>query len=268
MPRPLITLTTDFGISSPYVAQMKGVILGICPAANCVDITHAIPPQNIVAGAIVLRDVIRYFPAGTIHVAVVDPGVGTSRQIVYAEIEGRHYLAPDNGLLSLLAREAKVTRLHAVTNRAYWRDEISSTFHGRDIFAPVAAHLALGVAAEQLGPPLPGLTMLAWPEPQVGVDFIFGQIVDIDSFGNLTTNIAAPMLAGGSEQHRQTCEVQLAGRTIVGLCQTYGDVPADTLIALLGSSGYLEVAQAGGSAAKLLAAAVGDTVVVRWPARS
>lgn len=260
----VITLTTDFGPDSPYVAQMKGVILGIHPAANIVDVTHSIRPQNVQQGAIVLRDVTRFFPAGTIHVAVVDPGVGTDRQIVYAEIAGGHYLAPDNGLLSLLTREVQPRQLVAVTNRVYFRDEISHTFHGRDIFAPVAAHLSLGVDPALLGPAMDKLVSLSWPEPKPLDDGVEGEIVDVDHFGNLMTNIAEQSLAS-LPVPRQRWEIQVAGRVIVGLSRTYGERSADEVIALVGSSGYLEIAQVGGNAVQQLAARVGDAVRVQWP---
>ena len=144
MPRPLVTLTTDFGQGSPYVAQMKGVLLRLCPDAEIVDITHGISPQKVRQAAIVLADVTPWFPASTLHVAVIDPGVGTTRRLVYAEIGTQRYLAPDNGSLSRLSQGAAVQRVIALENRRYYLPEVSSTFHGRDILAPVAAHLLLG----------------------------------------------------------------------------------------------------------------------------
>src|SRR4051794_1322094 len=142
---PPVTLTTDFGLSSPYVAQMKGVLLSLCSEVRLVDITHGIHPQDVAEGAIVLADVTLLFPPGTIHIAVIDPGVGTSRRLLYAELGEQKYLLPDNGLLTLLAEHGPPRQLIAIENRAFWRPEVSATFHGRDILAPVAAHLALGI---------------------------------------------------------------------------------------------------------------------------
>src|SRR5437762_1245299 len=162
--RSIITLTTDFGVSSPYVAQMKGVILSICRDVELVDISHAVGPQNIREGAVVLADATPRFPAGTVHVAVVDPGVGTARRIVYAEIGEQRYVAPDNGLLSRLARSERPRRMVALENADYWLPQMSQTFHGRDIMAPAAAHVAGGVDPRNLGPVRDSMLMLDWPE--------------------------------------------------------------------------------------------------------
>lgn len=262
----LITLTTDFGISSSYVAQMKGVILSGVPHANIIDISHAIAPQQIRAGAIVLRDVYKHFPADTIHIAVVDPGVGTDRPLIYAQMHGQHFLAPDNGLLSLVARETTVTRIFTLTNRALWQPQVSHTFHGRDVLAPVAAQLAQGIDPQLLGPSQSGMVMLDWPEPVILPGRIVGQVVEIDGFGNLITNISLASLATAIGEHSQRLEVELGGHVVVGLSRTYGDNPPETLAALVGSSGYLEVAEVNGHAARRLKVVLDDPVVVHWPA--
>jgi S-adenosylmethionine hydrolase len=260
MPRPVITLTTDFGLASSYVAQMKGVILGINPDATILDVTHDVPAQNVMAGAIALRDATRYFPEDSIHVAVVDPGVGSARRIAYAEIDKRHYLAPDNGLLSLLTRECPPARLIEVTRRELFRDTVSSTFHGRDIFAPVAARLSLGLNPGELGPPLPALTMLEWPSPVRESETITGRVTHVDGFGNAITNVHQSDLAALANG---PLEVLVAGHVIAGTCTTYSYRPPGELIALVGSSGYLEVAIVNGSAAREIGLKIEDRVVVR-----
>jgi S-adenosyl-L-methionine hydrolase (adenosine-forming) len=246
----LITVTTDFGVGSPYVAQMKGVILSICREVALVDISHAVAPQNIRQGAVVLADATPVFPSGTIHVAVVDPGVGTARRIVYAEIGEQRYVAPDNGLLSLLAAVQSPRRIFAIENTTFWRPQISQTFHGRDIIAPVAAHLAQGVDPSELGPPRDALVMLDWPQPHVSASHITGEILYVDSFGNLITNIRRHDVASLGSASRLA--VDCGGRHIRGLVSTYGAAMAGEIIALFDSQGRLEIAKVGGSAAREL----------------
>lgn len=258
----IITLTTDFGTGSPYAAAMKGVVLSIDPAATLVDVTHEVRPQDVRHGALVLDDVAGRFPPGTIHVAVVDPGVGTGRKIVAARIDGRLYVAPDNGLLSRLARRTPPSDLRELTERRYWLDPVSATFHGRDVMAPVAAHLSRGLDPEKLGPPLAGLVMLDWPEPVVSAGRIEGEVLDVDSFGNLTTNVDAALLA--ALPRGRPVRVGLGKHEVEGIRSTYGEGSEGALIALVGSAGRLELAIVGGSAAPTLGARVGDPVIVRW----
>jgi S-adenosyl-L-methionine hydrolase (adenosine-forming) len=256
------TLTTDFGVGSPYVAAMKGVILSIDPGAVLIDVTHAIAPQDIRQAALVLAEVAERFPPGTIHVAVVDPGVGTARGLVYAEFGSQRYLAPDNGLLSRVARQSPCGRLVRLVEREYWLAEVSSTFHGRDILAPVAARLGLGLDPERLGPPLERLVMLDWPGPRVTPDEIQGEVEQVDSFGNLVTNIPAELLRGVLECRELW--VACAGREANGIARTYADRPRGSLVALVGSSGRLELAISGGNAGRELGVGVGAEVKVRW----
>src|ERR1700676_2237258 len=176
-----ITLTTDFGAGSPYVAAMKGVILSISPGVQLVDISHSVGPQNVRQGALLLADATPWFPAGTIHLGVVDPGVGTARRIVYAEIGDQRYLCPDNGLLSRLTLKTRPGRLVSVENSEHWLPAVSDTFHGRDIMAPVAAQLSLGWEPDLLGPTLAELTPLQWPAPTVGPREVSGTVLWIDS---------------------------------------------------------------------------------------
>jgi S-adenosylmethionine hydrolase len=256
--RPLITLTTDFGISSPYIAQMKGVILSRCREVDLVDLTHAIAPQNIQEGAVVLADTSPRFPAGTIHVAVVDPGVGTNRRLVYAEIGEQRYLAPDNGLLSLLARQSLARKIVAIENRDYWLPDVSSTFHGRDILAPVAAHLACGLDPAQLGPPLAVLDSLTILQPQKSGGGVVGEVLYVDSFGNLITNIRREDVECLGDLARVS--IECAGRTMTHLVPTYAAGMPDETIALFDSQGRLEIAVVGGSAARHLGVAAGEPV--------
>ena len=261
-PRPLITLTTDFGAGSPYVAQMKGVILSINPQALLIDITHAVPPQDIAQGAWVLAEVAERFPTGSIHVAVVDPGVGGAREIVYAEIAKRHFIAPDNGLLGRLAARTPPSRIVALTEPRFWLPCVSATFHGRDIMAPVAARLSLGMDADQLGGPRQRLTCLPEPEVRILPNKIEGQVRSIDSFGNLVTDITSDMLATAPTDER--VQIHCDEHQTQGIFRTYSDQPDMTLMALVGSSGHLELAIVGDSAAAMLGVRVGTPVTIQW----
>ena len=258
----VITLTSDFGTGSPYVAAMKGVILSINPAATLVDITHNIPPQNIREGAIVLDDVAERFPEDTIHVVVVDPGVGTERPIVYARIGSQNYIAPDNGLLSRLTARTPPSQIVRLSNPEYWLKEVSATFHGRDIMAPVAARLSLGLNPVQLGPPAEQLAEVHWPEVRQSPAKIEGMVLEIDSFGNLITNITAEMV-GSRPTDERVCIVCNIYETW-GIYRAYADQLPGTLIALIGSSGRLELAVVGDSAAEMLGIEVGFPVVMAW----
>jgi len=258
--RPLITLTTDFGQGSPYVAQIKGAILSGCREVDLVDVTHAVGPQNVREAAVVLADATPRFPAGTIHLAVVDPGVGTQRRLVYAEIGQQRYLAPDNGLLTLLAHKSPPTRIVALANRRYWAAEPSSTFHGRDILAPVAAHLARGVDPADLGPPLETLVLLNIPQPMRSAGSVAGEVLYVDSFGNLITNIGRDDLELLGDLARLS--IECAGRSLPGLVPTYASAGDGQLVALVDSQSRLEIALVGGHAAGELGAGVGTAVRV------
>ncbi len=259
---PIITLLTDFGVGSPYVAAMKGVILSINPDVRLVDLSHAIPPQQVRQGALVLADVAPLFPEGTIHVAVVDPGVGTSRAIVYAEIGLQRFVCPDSGILHGLAKKQPPSKIIHITSELFFRQPVAPTFHGRDIMAPTAAHLSLGVRPEELGPPLESLMELDWPGVVKVANRIEGEIIAIDSFGNLISNIARDQLEGvpTDTQVGIFCEEHETR----GIFSTYADQPAMTLIALVGSTNQLELAIVDENAAAMLGAGVGSKVEVRW----
>ena len=284
---PRVTLTTDFGWGSTYAAAMKGAMLRAAPRLQVVDLTHAIPPQDVRAGALFLESATPWFPARTLHVAVVDPGVGSARRILYAEIGDQCYLAPDNGLISGLARSRPIRTIRQVSNADWWLSAsplsagVSPTFHGRDIFAPVAARLATGRSAESLGPEipwgsgqgesieaansrgaLPAMVRLEWPELVVAVGRITGVVESIDSFGNLITNIGEEQLADvpRGEATTITCDEHATQ----GIFRTYADQPAMTLVALVGSTGKLEIAIVDDSAALMLGVRVGTPVTITW----
>ncbi len=255
----LITLTTDFGEREGYHAVMKGVIYGIAPDVKIVDISHAISPQDLYEAAFILEINAFYFPAETVHVVVVDPGVGTARRPLAGRIGSQFFVAPDNGVLTrvLLYAEREnlpMTFVHLDQER-YWLDDLSSTFHGRDLFAPAGAHLASGVPLKQLGVPVIDLVRLPMHLPQRGAESVTGEVIHIDHFGNAITNITAADIA-----HLGGVQVSLCGRSTRGLVKTFGDRPAGSLLALWDSSRYLMVSEYGGL--KQIQPEVGDAVVV------
>jgi S-adenosyl-L-methionine hydrolase (adenosine-forming) len=258
----IVTLTTDFGSRDSYVAQMKGVILGIAPEVRIVDVTHAIPPQDVSRGAAVLEEIAAAFPAGTIHVAVIDPGVGSSRALVAAEAAGQRFLAPDNGLLAIVLRRFPPARVHRLTADRFWRKPVSATFHGRDILAPVAAHWSLGTDLAAFGPILDvaALATLAPDAPRRVGAAIVGRVESIDAFGNLISNVREADLPAGD---RSAVTIGLGAREIIGINRCYSERPAGSLLALVGSSGKLEIAINDGNAAKELDVAPGTDVHIK-----
>jgi S-adenosylmethionine hydrolase len=256
-----ITLTTDFGEASPYVAAMKGVILSLNPHARLFDLSHAIAPQDLRHTAFFLRAALPYFPPETIHVIVVDPGVGTDRAALYVEVGGQRLLVPDNGCWTELARGVATAPLVLrLTEPRYWRPWVSATFHGRDVFAPTAAHLSLGVDARQLGQPMTDWIRLELPEPLLSADKVIGEVVYVDTFGNLITNVPGQaFIRLGDRQAR----LSLGGQEFpCHRVRTYGEAPPGTLVALVSSADTLEIAVVQGSAARQLGANAGTAVVV------
>ena len=258
MSTPIVTLTTDFGQSDSYVGAMKGVILGLCPEATLVDICHEIHPQAVRQAAYVLSTATPYFPPGTVHLVVVDPGVGSRRRPIVVQSERALYVAPDNGVLSLgLRQDAAHLAIH-LTEPAYRLSRISATFHGRDIFAPAAAYLACGAAPSQMGTPIPLSDLHTLPtlepQPQAGGTWQ-GEILHIDHFGNLITNFQVP-------EPQAPFAVVVAEQRIEKLSRTFADVPPGELVAYVGSNGYLEIAVREGNAARRLRLEVGDPVEV------
>jgi S-adenosylmethionine hydrolase len=265
MPDPLITLTTDFGASAPYAAALKGVILTLNAGARLVDLTHEIPPQDVRYVAFFLATAVPCFPNEALHVVVVDPGVGSDRALLYIEAAGRRLLAPDNGCWTLLegAEAARVIRL---AEPRYWRQSVSATFHGRDILAPVAAHLSLGLDPAQLGPPVRDWVRLVIPPPRTITGGLAGEVVFIDNFGNVITNI--PIDTNIPSDSLQPPEVITIGdRTLRGAfrwVRSYSEAPPGSLVVLSSSTGLLEIAVAQGSAAQCLEATVGMPVTIGW----
>ena len=258
MQRGLIALTTDFGDADGFVGVMKGVIAGIAPEAHVIDLCHGVSRGDIRHGAFVLLCAVGHFPDGTIHVGVVDPGVGTDRRAICVCAGSQVLIGPDNGLLSWAARRLGGARTYHVTRSDLFADEVSSTFHGRDVFAPVAAHLAMGVRPDQLGPEVTDVVELPFPEVETSASGdIVGEVIHVDRFGNLITNIQGERLAA---RNRVSLTVRAGGQVIRGLSETYGSKAVGELGALIGSSGYLEVAVNGGSAGVTTGLAVGDRV--------
>ena len=255
----VITLTTDFGTSDWFVGTMKGVIASLAPRTSVVDLTHDLPSGDIRGGAFALAASHRFFPNGTSHVAVVDPGVGSSRKAIAVQTAKGFFVGPDNGVLSWALAKEKLRAIHALENEAYFLKPVSRTFHGRDIFAPVAAHLSRGVPIQKLGPALTDIVRLAWPEPHARRDGFEGEVVYIDRFGNATTNLEGELREGSG---RAACEIHAKRRWNCPLRTFYQAVPPGRPVALVGSSGFLEIAVNGSSAAKLLGVRVGTRVVL------
>ena len=277
---PIVALLTDFGLSDAYVGTMKGVLLAICPAARLVDLTHDVQPQNVRQAAYLLATAYAYFPADTVFLVVVDPGVGTARAPIAVETDRGRYVAPDNGVLSYVLAETGGGRAYALENPAYRLAETSQTFHGRDVFAPAAAHLAAGVPVSVFGPALETLVTLPAPRLIVAPDRVDGEVLHIDHFGNLITSIGrlawhgseilrfAPRF-GGRVSAPETlnaagCQVLVGERAIGPVRPTYGAVSPGALTALIGSAGQLEIGINQGHAASSLGAVIGDLVSLVW----
>jgi S-adenosyl-L-methionine hydrolase (adenosine-forming) len=259
MARPLIALLTDFGLRDHYVGTMKGVALGICPDAMFVDISHEIGPHDVLGGALELAAAYRYFPSATIFLAVVDPGVGSTRRGIAADVGDYRFVAPDNGVLSVVLDQTPLKLAVELTERKYARPTISKTFEGRDRFAPAAAWLANGVQLTALGRPASSLVRLDLPLPRAAMDGVDGEIVRVDRFGNLTSNIDEGTIAklGGAVR------VQVGSHMIPRIVSTYADAAPGELCALVGSWQRLEIAVNGGNAAATLGLGRGAVVQLR-----
>lgn len=258
---PLITLTTDFGIKDGFVGTLKGVIWGICPNAQIADISHEIAPQNIIEGAYALWRAYPFFPSGTTHVAVVDPGVGSARRPIAIRLGRQIFVGPDNGLFTLMLEDAEkygwIAEIVHLTNEKYWLPDVSRTFHGRDIFAPVAAHLANGVLLLDLGPAISDPVRIQLPKPEKTSTGWQAHIVGMDRFGNLATDLPVGWL-----KDRGNVRVQVGRFEIRGVAETYGSRSAGELVALADSEGRLELAVVNGSAAQVTGTQVGNIVEV------
>jgi S-adenosyl-L-methionine hydrolase (adenosine-forming) len=258
---PIISLMTDFGIKDGNVGVMKGVIWGIAPEAQISDLSHMIAPQNVREAALILGRFAPYFPENSIHVVVVDPGVGTARRPMAAKIGTQYYVGPDNGTITLLLERAEkegwATEFVHLTKPEYWLANVSYVFHGRDIFAPSAAHLAIGIPLTELGTPFDDPVRLEIPRPESTANGWRGEILHIDHFGNVASNIKIETL-GAAIKELDKITVRLGGVEIKGLVNTFGERAVGELIALLGSTGNLIVSVVNGSAAERLNAKVGD----------
>jgi len=254
MRKPILTLTTDFGLSDHYVGTMKGVILGICPQAQIVDISHEVRPFEIPEGAYLIAQAWRYFPPKTVHVVVVDPGVGTSRRPILLEAGGQYFVAPDNGVLSMVySREKHKVRL--VSADRYFLKPVSHTFHGRDIFAPVAAHVAAGVAPSRMGKPIQDYLRPMFEKPQrIGKRTWAGRILKTDRFGNLITNFH---IGDFPDVERKNFYMEIGLRQVGALARSYTEFGPGEPFVIVGSSGYLEVSVSQGSAARTLGCETG-----------
>jgi S-adenosylmethionine hydrolase len=259
---PIITLLSDFGLKDPYVAEMKAVILSIHPQARIVDITHEVEKFNIRMGAFVLASATQYFPPSTIHVAVVDPGVGTKRRPIIVETKRSYYVGPDNGLLMLAAQKEGVGHVYHVNNPQYMLPRVSRTFHGRDIFAPVAAHLATKRPSE-FGPEIQDYAFPEFAKSHIGASELLGEVLHIDDFGNIISNISAEDLEKMGIREGGSLRVKLDGKTLtVKLCSAYGEVPAKTPLAIIGSNDFLEISINQGSASRTFETKIGDPLRV------
>lgn len=274
---PVITLTTDFGIGDAYVASMKGIILGINPKAVIIDISHSVEPHNILQAAFILSTAYHYFPEGAIHLAVVDPGVGTQRKAVILKTPAAFFVAPDNGLLSYIAGELETMPAEptphfptgpelrelgaeveavTITNPDFWHHPVSTTFHGRDIFAPVAAHLSVGVPIHKFGDSIRQIYTLPIPRPYHDTKGnLTGHIVHIDKFGNLITNFRSSDLPG------EMITIIIGNQQIYGLSKFYAE--KEGLAAIIGSSGYVEISLRNSNAAAFLKTKIGDEMRIR-----
>lgn len=275
----ILTLTTDFGTADGYVGTMKGVILSIAPQVQPVDLSHAIPAHDVRAAAYVLYAAAPFFPEDTVHLVVVDPGVGTERRALAFRTDRAVFVGPDNGLFTYLLMEVDRWQAVELNDAAYHLERVSATFHGRDVFAPAAAHLAAGVPLEELGAPVTDPLFLPPPRLDVGWEEIAGQVLHVDRFGNLITSIGR--LHGAGRELKLTpafqaqsvprasfppgrVHVEIAGTRLSGIHRTYGAVEAGRPLALVGSGGFLEIGVREGSAAEHLTARRGDPVTVRF----
>jgi S-adenosylmethionine hydrolase len=259
MARPVIALLTDFGTRDHYAGAMKGVALGICPDATLVDISHDVPPHDVVAGALELAAVYRYFPAGTIFLVVVDPGVGSTRRGIAAEIGDYRFVAPDNGVLTPILDAHPPRRLVELSERKYARPTVSRTFEGRDRFAPAAAWLAKGIDLAALGRSAGAIHRLDLPHARTDADGIAGEVVRVDRFGNLITNIDRRTF---ETLARDAVEIRLGAHRVSRVVSTYADAAPGEICALFGSTDHLEIAANGASAAERLALGRGAVVQV------
>ena len=255
----VISLLSDFGLKDPYVAEMKAVILSINPTVRVVDITHEIKKFNIRMGAYVLASTAPYFPLGTVHVAVVDPGVGSDRLPIVVETRRSCYVGPDNGLLMLAAQKEEIVNVYSISNPKYLLPKVSKTFHGRDIFAPVGSHLASGVAASEFGEVLEEFVVPDFAAATKEDDVLVGEVLHVDDFGNVISNVTGEDLVGAKIAEKNVLSVSVGSQSLgVPFCSAYADVEVGAVLGLVGSGGFFEVSVNQGRAVDVFGAKVGD----------
>lgn len=264
MTLPIITLLSDFGLKDPYVAEMKAIIFGICPDARVVDIGHLIPKFDVRLGALTLASAAPFFPDGTIHVAIVDPSVGTKRRALIVKTKRYFYVGPDNGLLMLAAEKDGIVQVRVIESPEFMLGKVSSTFHGRDVFAPAAAYLANGVAFRKFGPEVTEYKRSLFSKPIMRANKeLKGKILQVDDFGNMITNVTSLDLARLDLIGTKLLNIRLKDTLLrLQLCKTYGEAPLKSTLALIDSHGFLEIVVNQGSASRRLKAKVGDSLVV------
>jgi S-adenosylmethionine hydrolase len=261
--RPIISLLSDFGLKDSYVAEMKAVILSICRNIQIVDISHVVSKFDVRMGAFVLASATPHFPKGTLHVAVVDPGVGLQRRPIVVEAKHSLYVGPDNGLLMLAAKREGTKHVYAISNAEFMLKRVSKTFHGRDVFAPVAAHLAKGHAPSEMGLEINNYLVPEFAKPAVKAEGVNGEVLHIDDFGNVITNVSAKHLSEIGVKEGDHLSIKLNKKSArLKYCSAYGKVKVNELLTLIGGHGFLEVAMNQGSAAKKLNAKEGTSIRV------
>jgi S-adenosyl-L-methionine hydrolase (adenosine-forming) len=258
---PIVTLTSDFGLNDHFVGTMKGVILNIAPEARIIDICHSVQPFDILDGALTIAQAYSYFPAGTIHVVVVDPGVGSARRPLVVSTEKHYLVAPDNGVLSLILDREERVKVRHITMQHYFLQPVSNTFHGRDVFAPVAGYLAKGVEGEKLGDEISDYVRFSAPKPKAaGEKTMRGVILKVDRFGNLVTNFKLEDVPSLFQTPPLPFKIVIGNREITELHNTYSEALPNELFGILGSMGYVEIASSRASAAQLLGVGKGTEV--------
>lgn len=256
---PVITLTTDFGLVDPYVAEMKAVILKINPNARIVDISHQIEKFNIRMGAYVLAAAVPYFPKGTVHVAVIDPGVGTKRKPILIEAKNSFFIGPDNGVLALAAKNQGVIHVYEIADPKFMLPRISATFHGRDVFAPAAAFLSKGIHPSKFGPEIRGFIVPKFAKIVRKGDTFVGEVIHVDGFGNIITNFTVKHLEASNVKEAVRLKIKNTELTLK-LCRAYAEVEPQKPLAIIGSHDFLEISINMGNAAKTFDVKVGDKV--------
>lgn len=259
---PIITLTSDFGLKDPYVAEMKAAIMSICPEARIIDVSHEVEKFNVRMGAFVLASAAPYFPKNTIHVAVVDPEVGTKRRPILVETNHEIFVGPDNGIL-MLAAQQRIKHVYNITSSRYMLSRVSKTFHGRDVFAPAAAHLASGADPADFGPEIKDYVIPKFSKPTLTVNELLGEVLHVDDFGNIITNISHKDFEKTRIKEGSTLKLRLKDKISTSqFCSAYGEVKIREPLALIGSHDFLEISVNQGNASEKFGAKAGDAIAI------